>query len=124
MKKTWFLLFGLALLLGVMAGCEDDSAGSIPPEILAAAQAKAADATWEADIQPLFAQYCFACHTGPAAQKKVNLASYATAADLKKDTGIVEEMIDEIEEKEMPPAGSPMPTDEQRALLVQWLRLP
>jgi len=38
-----------------------------------------ADASYTADVQPIFAQYCFACHSGEGATKGVRLDGYEYA---------------------------------------------
>ena len=72
-------------------------------------------------IRPLLDQFCFDCHEGEDAEAEVDLDSFKSLDDLRRDTKTwvkVEEMLSSLQ---MPPRKSDKHTDEQRATLQQWV---
>jgi mono/diheme cytochrome c family protein len=94
------------------------------------ASSKAA-ASYTADVQPIFAQYCFACHSGEGATKGVRLDGYEYALAgggsgpviipgdpsgselLKRITG------DSV--PRMPRNGPPFLTDQEIQIITSWI---
>jgi mono/diheme cytochrome c family protein len=88
-------------------------------------------ASYTADVQPIFAQYCFACHSGEGATKGVRLDGYEYALAgggsgpviipgdpsgselLKRITG------DSV--PRMPRNGPPFLTDQEIQIITSWI---
>jgi hypothetical protein len=79
-------------------------------------------ARFKAAVQPLLAQYCGDCHSADLAEGDVDfsrLATWPDAASATQQWQLVDEM---LRGRIMPPADAAQPSDEQRTLLLQWLR--
>ena len=94
------------------------------------ASSKAA-ASYTADVQPIFAQYCFACHSGEGATKGVRLDGYEYALAgggsgpviIPSDpTGskLVKRITGEIGPT-MPLNGPPFLTDQEIQIITSWI---
>ena len=77
--------------------------------------------SFEEHIQPLISKYCYSCHgEGKKLRGDLDLTPY------QKDTQVFEErdewlyILEQIETEEMP-TKEPLPTDEERALMVNWI---
>ena len=77
---------------------------------------------FETDIRPLLEEYCFRCHGEEEQNADVQLSSFHTKRSLLKEHKLWQEVIHLIREEEMP-EEEPLPTPEERALLVDWLEL-
>jgi len=72
--------------------------------------------TFESQILPIFAQYCYACH-GDGKHKGDVALDKATPGDEK----LWERVLQMIETGEMPPSNKPQPSPEQRQLITKWI---
>lgn len=70
---------------------------------------------------PTFKQYCYGCH-GKAAMAGLNLQQLTSQHSMADSFQHWERVAAAIEEKRMPPARLPQPTDEQRQQAVTWIR--
>lgn len=80
--------------------------------------------SFEDQIQPLFAKYCYDCHGNDDASRKadLNLEYFQTGASLAAMPDLLEDALFFIEEGEMPPAKyAHQPTSTEKALIVNWL---
>ena len=73
-----------------------------------------------ADIKPIMEEFCLRCHDKPESPDGINFNQYADEAAFAKDTHILEEIVEVMEKKSMPPTGFPAPTEEQREILITW----
>src|SRR5688572_23874457 len=88
---------------------------------LMAPGARGADADFGRDVRPVLQQYCFGCH-GPETHKgDVNLSVYADAAAVQKDGKTWGTVLRQLNERAMPPANKPQPTEQQRQMLAEWV---
>ena len=73
-------------------------------------------------IRPLLDQFCFDCHEGKDAEAEVDLDSFKSLADLRRDTKTWVKVEEMLSSRQMPPRKSDQPTDQQRAALQQWVK--
>ena len=66
-------------------------------------------------------QFCFDCHEGEDAEAEVDLDSFKSLDDLRRDTKTWVKVEEMLSSRQMPPRKSDQPTDEQRATLQQWV---
>ena len=76
--------------------------------------------TFENDIQPLLEEYCFRCHGEEKQKGDVQLSSFHNKLMLLKEHKLWQEVIHLVKTEEMPDE-EPLPTTEERSLLVNWL---
>jgi hypothetical protein len=92
--------------------------------ILTLARAQGSDAlksiSYESDIRPLLEKYCYSCHGEEKQKGDVQLSSFHDKRMLVREHELWREVIYQIESEEMP-EKEPLPTPEERRLLVDWL---
>jgi hypothetical protein len=88
----------------------------------AADKAADAHAAFAARVGPLVARYCHECHAGDAVEGDVNLASFGTTADMRKQIKVWQRVAEVVNDGQMPPPDAEQPTDAERDLLRQGLR--
>ena len=76
--------------------------------------------SFEADIRPLLDEYCYRCHGEEKQKGDVQLSSFHERRMLIREHELWREVIHQIESEEMP-EEEPLPTLEERRLLVDWL---
>lgn len=77
--------------------------------------------TYEEHVLPLIERYCYDCHGGGEKIKgDLDITPYKTGDQVFKDRDAWLDILEQIETEEMP-TKDPLPTDEERALLVQWI---
>ena len=76
--------------------------------------------SFETDIRPLLDEYCFRCHGEEKQKGDVQLSSFHEKRMLVREHKLWREVIHQIESEEMP-EEEPLPTPEERRLLVDWL---
>lgn len=81
-----------------------------------------AHAAFASQVGPLLARYCHECHAGDAVEGDVNLASFGTPADMRKQIKVWQRAAEVINDGQMPPPDADQPTDAERDLLRQGLR--
>ena len=77
---------------------------------------------YASEIQPLLAKYCHDCHSADLAEGDVDfsrLSHWSTAQGETQQWLLAHEM---IHGGIMPPVDAAQPTDEERTLILQWLR--
>jgi len=73
-------------------------------------------------IQPLLAQYCYACHADEVTEAEVDLAVFKTTADARKQIAVWLKVREMLDSGQMPPRDSAQPTDAERTRLQKWVR--
>ncbi len=74
-----------------------------------------------ADPNPTLKQYCTGCH-GKAATAGINLEQLTAAPMTDGNFAQWQKVAAVLEEKRMPPAKMPQPTDAERSAAAQWVR--
>ncbi len=73
-------------------------------------------------VRPLLKTYCLNCHSAEKKKGSLDLERFGAAADLRKDLKVWEQVAEQVEAGEMPPAGGKQPTAAERKRLVAWVR--
>ena len=81
----------------------------------------AAQPATAANPTPVLQQFCFQCH-GKAAMAGLNLQQIAALPSMADNFQHWEKVASAIEQRQMPPAKMPQPSDEQRKQAVTWIR--
>ncbi len=81
------------------------------------------DKTYLTDIRPLVARYCSECHGDKTAEAEINLVSFASFADVRKEVRTWQKVAEMLDSGQMPPLESkPQPTDQERLKLRDWVK--
>jgi hypothetical protein len=86
-----------------------------------AAALTAADPSLSAAAQATLKQYCYGCH-GKAAMAGLNLQKLSAEGSVGEQFQHWEKVAAVLEEKRMPPAKMPQPTEEQRHAVTKWIK--
>ncbi|MFM7208091.1 MAG: DUF1592 domain-containing protein [Planctomycetaceae bacterium] len=98
-------------ILGTLLGCLPCSAGA----------ARDAATRFTAEVRPILARHCHACHAGDDLEGDVDLASAATLDDLRGTLATWQRAAEVIRDGQMPPAEAPQPTAAERQVLEEFL---
>jgi mono/diheme cytochrome c family protein len=106
-------------LLGALAGAAfialaPPGSGQPPPRDLVK--------DYTADVQPLLQKYCLACHSTKAQKGDLDLERFTSLEAARKDLHAWQQVADQVEIGEMPPAGKRQPSDAERKRLIGWVR--
>lgn len=77
--------------------------------------------SFEHSIFPLLKQYCYECHGAGSAAGDLNLEQLSRVRPLVSNRRHWLNIKQQIRIRSMPPEGSPVPSDEDRSVLVAWL---
>ena len=73
-------------------------------------------------IQPLLKTFCFKCHSGETIEADIDLGEFPTVATMARNTKVWLKIRDMLDSRQMPPKGSPQPTESEQKLLSNWVR--
>src|SRR5437867_7795455 len=76
--------------------------------------------TFEKNVKPLLAQYCYGCH-GEKKKGDLDLRIYTDARIASRDQQIFEKVLKNLQAHEMPPENKPQPTPAERGLITSWV---
>ena len=77
--------------------------------------------SFEAHIKPLMEQYCYSCHgEGEKIRGDLDLTPYQTGNQVFADRDTWLYVLEQIETEEMP-TKEPLPTADERELMVEWI---
>ncbi len=82
----------------------------------------ALEKSYAGDVRPLVLKYCQACHSAKQAEAEINLAAFATLADVRKHPQVWMKVREMLESGQMPPEEAKQPSDPERTLLKKWVR--
>ncbi|HLJ11351.1 MAG TPA: DUF1592 domain-containing protein [Planctomycetaceae bacterium] len=83
---------------------------------------KALEKTYAGEIRPLIARYCHNCHSAKQAEADIDLASFATLADVRSQPKTWQKVREMLESGQMPPKKARQPGEAERTRLKQWVR--
>ena len=73
-------------------------------------------------VRPFLAKYCLNCHGDKVQEAKLSLAKLRTRADLTRSPQIWDEVLDRLQEGDMPPEDAKLrPSSKERTQVVDWL---
>src|SRR5215831_174027 len=73
------------------------------------------------NIQPFFANNCYACHGVDVQESGLNLETYQTEAALKQDKATLSKVLEKLQTGAMPPKGMPRPDQAEMDAVVKWI---
>ncbi|HJO52872.1 MAG TPA: DUF1587 domain-containing protein, partial [Verrucomicrobiota bacterium] len=79
------------------------------------------DMVYRSEIRPLLDQFCFECHEDEDADADINLDSFQSVADIRRNTKVWLKVDNMLSSRQMPPKKADKPSDDQRAKLQQWV---
>ena len=82
---------------------------------------KSLDSDFAPKIQPLLVKYCFECHSGDTTEAEVDLASFADANAIRKDTKTWIRIAKMLSTRQMPPKESAQLADDELKTLATWV---
>ena len=106
-----------SLLAGVGAPLTAWAVGTPAP-----AAAPAGPGGFAHTVQPFLKQHCAACHTGAKAAAGLDVERFRTVASLTEHREAWEKVLEKIQTGEMPPKGSPKPSDTDLKAVTGWIQ--
>ncbi|MBL8822919.1 MAG: DUF1592 domain-containing protein [Planctomycetia bacterium] len=76
---------------------------------------------YQAQIVPLFKQYCISCHGGKKPKGDLNLEAFPNAEAFNTKTELLHALVQNVKHGDMPPANKPQPSMPERDKLTAWL---
>ena len=100
-----------AILLGtlVLIGTEADPQAA-PPQ-----------GSYEKEVRPLLAKYCFGCHGATKPKADLSLEAFRDGAVALKDRKTWKKVADALHAEEMPPRDKPQPSPAERDRITEWV---
>lgn len=74
------------------------------------------------DVRPLLKTYCFDCHNTTKRKAGLDLEEIDTATSALEKVDLWDQVAERVRAKEMPPANGKQPTDEERQVLLAWVK--
>ncbi|WP_165603675.1 DUF1592 domain-containing protein [Planctopirus hydrillae] len=75
---------------------------------------------FDRDAKPYLKKYCFSCHDDKKMEGELNLAVYKEPQRVLESLPKWETIIQRVKAKEMPPEGSPQPSEEEFQRFLSW----
>ena len=72
-------------------------------------------------VKPLLAQYCYKCHANGKHKGDLSLDPYISLVSVQRDRKLWHHIVDELNQKLMPPDDKPQPKAEELAALLGWV---
>lgn len=82
----------------------------------------AASGEFDEFIQPLLRTYCLDCHSAERSKGDLDLERFRSLAEVHRDPGVWQKVIEQIETGEMPPKEKPQPDADNKARTLKWIR--
>ncbi|MCA9047220.1 MAG: DUF1592 domain-containing protein, partial [Planctomycetaceae bacterium] len=80
------------------------------------------DTDFAEHVQPLLLKYCRDCHSDSVTEADIDLAKFQTADEMRREIGVWIRVRGMLDSHQMPPKDSEQPTDDEKAVLQQWVR--
>src|ERR1043166_4405880 len=77
-------------------------------------------ADYESEIQPLFKEFCYGCHSTEKHKGDLDLERFKSMSEVMKHPKVWQGVVEQLSLGEMPPKEKPQPTPAQRARLLAW----
>ena len=113
-----------ALFAGLLAAVpfparRTEAGQDIPPP----REAAHAGPSFTRDVRPLLKAYCFECHNSTKRKAGLDLEQIDTDAAALDGVELWDQVGERLHAKEMPPPKSKQPTEDERQLLLAWVKL-
>ncbi len=109
-RIAWLGCFLALVAVGAPARAADPTAASDPAAIYAA------------EVRPLVAKHCLACHSTDKKQGELDLERFAAPDDLRSDLEAWRKVAEMLADGQMPPEEEPQPTAAERQRLIDWAK--
>lgn len=125
MRRRGLTALGLASAVALMACGLDPTEEAAPRQPKAAASGAGGGNSFSGDVQPLFMEFCSACHNAQLLTGGIDLTSYATIQSVQglvvagNPTGSI--LLQMLEGGMMPPAGRPRPSAKEITTIHTWV---
>lgn len=73
------------------------------------------------DIRPLMRTHCLGCHSKAKRAGDLDLARFATLADVRRAPHVWVKVAEMLDNREMPPKAAKQPSPQQRSALIGWV---
>jgi hypothetical protein len=87
----------------------------------APARAQNIEASYQKLAVPLFTKYCVQCHGDVKPKGDLSLTKFASSKDLIKAPDVLDSLLTNLRNGDMPPEGKPKPTRQELDGVVKWL---
>src|SRR5205085_6824106 len=81
---------------------------------------RAAEPSFETDVQPILKTYCFKCHGPKKTKGGVNFTKFTSEDSARRNPQPWLKVMNQLSERVMPPESAEQPTVEQRDRVVRW----
>ena len=78
--------------------------------------------TYKSEIRPLVVRYCQECHSAELIEAEIDLASFPTLDEVRKQPETWQKVREILDSGQMPPKDARQPTDAERTTLQKWVR--
>ncbi len=72
-------------------------------------------------VRPLLSTFCVRCHDAEKMESGIRVDQIGKTLN-EKQLFLGEQLLKQVSERAMPPSDQPQPTDDQRRVLIQWIR--
>ena len=83
---------------------------------------KTLEQAYQPDIYRLLKTYCHECHSADKAEAEINLATFTTLAEIRRQPKTWLKVRGMLGSRQMPPKDTKQPTDVERQQLQEWVR--
>ncbi len=100
---------------------------ALSSSIIPAARSKphpiSGDISYDATVKPLLEKYCYSCHGEKKHKADLSLHAFEklTASDLRTNQFIWEKVLNNVQNREMPPREKPQPSEVEREIISRWI---
>lgn len=110
-----------AIVLGII-GCSSPPEGD--PTASGTSTSVPAESTdaFVMNAKPIIDNICKNCHSGPKPKGNIDMTKFATEVDAKANIATIHKMIEELEERKMPPPNMVPMSDDDRSKLIAALK--
>jgi ligand-binding sensor domain-containing protein len=95
--------------------------GAQEPSLLEARPRSESGGEFAKSIRPLLVKYCVDCHA-PKAMEGLDFLDAQSESDLTKLRGVYAAVVEQLENRMMPPAGGDQPSQSERTTMTDWIR--
>lgn len=83
---------------------------------------QALERSYPRQVQPLIARYCHECHAGDTIEGELDLSTFRSLADIRRQAEVWQKVGEMLDSEQMPPKDSPQPSADERKTLQTWVR--
>ncbi|MBI3876603.1 MAG: DUF1592 domain-containing protein [Verrucomicrobia bacterium] len=94
---------------------------SFPARAALFGPSKSGKVSYEKEVKPLMAKYCYSCHGAEKKKGDLDLHIYTDGASAAKDRKTWEKVLTNVRISEMPPSGKPQPSLAERETIQRWI---